>query len=246
MSATISLPAPAARNINAASSLLQLGLMIAGLFLALVFFNAFAGKALVNEVLTAESTESDEFSEFSEFGKPDSADQAAADFIEQPDDQAETLTPSMRGALDYVTRRYRVSQKALMPIFEAAQSTGREHGLDPLLIVAVIGIESGFNPLAESSMGAQGLMQVIPRFHKDKLPDGSVRRPGHNPFLDPVTNVQVGVQVLQESIRRRGSLIAGLQQYAGSSDADGAYASKVLAEKRRLEQTARRVVVAGT
>lgn len=227
MSATVTLNTPVVRNINATLSLVQLGLMIAGLLLALVFFNAFAGKAPVSDILSSESSLADEAPE--------------EDELDEPVSVIETLTPSMRGALDYVTRRYRVSQQALLPIFEAAQTTGRAHGVDPLLIVAVIGIESGFNPLAESSMGAQGLMQVIPRFHKDKLPEGA----GNGSFLDPVTNVQVGVQVLRESIRRRGGLIAGLQQYGGSSDAEGAYASKVLAEKRRLEQVSRRTVVAG-
>ena len=225
MSATLTLRAPVARNINATTSLVQLGLMIAGLFLAFVFLNTFVGKTLVNDFLRAEVSVPDEVSE--------------ADFSAEPEEPVETLTPSMRGALDYVTRRYRVSQKALMPIFEAAQTTGRERGLDPLLIVAIIGIESGFNPLAESAMGAQGLMQIIPRFHRDKLPEGA----GESPFLDPVTNVQVGVHVLQEAIRRRGGLIAGLQQYAGSSDPEGPYASKVLAEKRRLEQMAQRGTV---
>jgi soluble lytic murein transglycosylase-like protein len=227
MSATITLNAPVARNINATSSLVQLGLMIAGLLLALVFFNTFAGKTLVNQILTAELSAPDEISD--------------ADFLAEPDADVEVLTPRMYNALDYVTRRYRVSQKALLPIFEAAQLTGRERGLDPLLIVAIIGIESGFNPLAESSMGAQGLMQIIPRFHQEKLPEGA----GDSSLLDPVINVQVGVQVLQEAIRRRGGLIAGLQQYAGSSDSEGAYANKVLAEKRRLEQVGRRTVVAG-
>jgi hypothetical protein len=84
-------------------------------------------------------------------------------------------------------------------------------------------------------------MQIIPRFHQEKLPEGA----GDSSLLDPVINVQVGVQVLQEAIRRRGGLIAGLQQYAGSSDSEGAYANKVLAEKRRLEQVGRRTVVAG-
>lgn len=234
MSASITLNAPAARNINAATSLVQLGLMIAGLLLALVFFNAFAGKTLVTETLAAEVNVADEDSDLAEVDDIDPVDAPAAPL--------EKLTPAMRGALDYVTRRYRVSQAALLPVFEAAQVTGRKRGLDPLLIVAVIGIESGFNPLAESSMGAQGLMQVIPRFHKDKVPQGA----GDSPFLDPVTNVQVGVQVLQESIRRSGGLVAGLQQYGGSSDADGAYASRVLAEKQRLEQVARRrITVAG-
>jgi len=114
--------------------------------------------------------------------------------------------------------------------------------ITPLLIVAIIGIESGFNPFAESSMGAQGLMQVIPRFHQDKLPEGT----GDQPLLDPAINIRVGVDVPKEAIRRRGSLIAGLQYYAGSSETDGSYASKVLAEKDRLEQAARRSAGAAT
>jgi soluble lytic murein transglycosylase-like protein len=147
------------------------------------------------------------------------------------------LSPRMQGALNYVTRRYHVSPDALLPVFELAQMIGQERRIDPLLIVAVIGVESGFNPFAESTMGAQGLMQIIPRFHLDKVPDGA----GDRPFLDPAINLRIGVNVLEEAIRLRGGLIPGLQYYAGSSDPEGAYASKVLAEKERLEHAARRV-----
>ena len=78
-------------------------------------------------------------------------------------------------------------------------------------------------------------MQVIPRFHKDKLP----KNKGAKPLLDPVTNIRVGVRVLEDAIRRSGSLVAGLQSYAGSSDPHGKYSSKVLAEKARLEEAGR-------
>ena len=54
-------------------------------------------------------------------------------------------------------------------------------------------------------------MQVMPDIYKDKLPKDS----GEQPFLDPVTNIQVGVHVLEEAIRWRGSLTGGLQHYAG-------------------------------
>jgi soluble lytic murein transglycosylase-like protein len=145
----------------------------------------------------------------------------------------------MQGALDYVKRRYRVSPDAVTPVFEVAQRIGLERRIDPLLIVAIIGIESGFNPFAESPMGAQGLMQIIPRFHQDKLPEGT----GEQALLDPAINIRVGVGVLEEAIRRRGSLIGGLQYYAGSSDPEGFYANKVLAEKERLEQASRRNAV---
>jgi soluble lytic murein transglycosylase-like protein len=148
---------------------------------------------------------------------------------------AASLRPHFIGVLDYVKRRYHVSPEAVLPIFEVADLIGRERRIDPLLILAIIGVESGFNPFAESSMGARGLMQVIPRFHMDKVPKGL----GVHHLFEPAVNIHVGVRVLEEAIRRRGGLMAGLQYYAGSSDPKGRYAAKVLAEKSRLEKAAR-------
>ncbi|MFZ2853331.1 MAG: transglycosylase SLT domain-containing protein [Rhodocyclaceae bacterium] len=227
MSASMTVKAPPVRRFNAVTSLFFLGLLIAGLFLALHFFTPPARQLPASEALPATAGVSDKAVEARPVGKTA--------------DAGEILTQPMRGALDYVTRRYHVSQDALLPIFAAAQVTAREHGLDPLLIVAVIGIESGFNPLAQSTMGALGLMQVMPRYHRDKVPQGA----GNSHFLDPVINVQVGAQVLREAIHRNGGLVAGLQQYGGSPLSEGGYADKVLAEKRRLEQVAQRSAVAG-
>ena len=134
--------------------------------------------------------------------------------------------------------------KPLYPIdYEAyVKQSSISHNLDPYLVCAVIKSESNWDPEAESNQGAQGLMQVIPRFHQDKVPDGA----GEKALLDPVINIKVGTHVLEEAIRRRGGLIPGLQHYAGSSDPTGAYANKVLAEKHRLEQAARRASAAAT
>ena len=143
----------------------------------------------------------------------------------------------VRAALESVARRYRVSNEALLPIFEAAQVAGRERNIDPMVLIAVISVESSFNPYSQSVMGAQGLMQVIPRFHQDKIPEWA----GAQPFLDPVSNVHIGAHVLQETIRRQGGLMLGLQQYAGALDDDAmGYANKVMAEKQRLTQLVRR------
>ena len=151
--------------------------------------------------------------------------------------QTKPLAPAMKAALDLVSQRYRVSAEALLPVFETAQSVARERQLDPLLIIAVISIESRFNPFSQSPMGAQGLMQIIPRYHQDKV----LKTAGERPFLDPVMNVQLGAQILQEAIRRQGGLIEGLQYYAGAlGDDEQGYANKVLAEKLRLEQAPRR------
>lgn len=144
------------------------------------------------------------------------------------------LSASMALALESVAQRYRVSPEALQPVFLAAQAAAKD--IDPLLIIAIIGIESGFNPFAQSVIGAQGLMQVIPRFHRAKLPPQA----GNGAFLDPINNVNVGVQVLQEAIRRQGGLVEGLQYYAGAiDDPERGYANRVIAEKQRLELAVR-------
>lgn len=162
------------------------------------------------------------------------AGEVAGTVTEEPD---EMLSPRMRGAMTYVSKRYRVSTDALQPIFATTQAVGRELRLDPLLIIAVIGVESGFNPFSQSVVGAQGLMQVMPRFHLDKLPEDAEP----SAFLDPVTNVHVGARVLKESIRRYGDVESGLQQFGGAlNDPDRRYSSKVLAERGRLEQAALR------
>jgi len=164
-------------------------------------------------------------------------EEGASEFAAPAEQSAPALSPKMRGALDYVSRRYRVSTEALEPIFATAQAAGKELRLDPLLIIAVIGVESGFNPFSQSVVGAKGLMQVVPRYHMDKLPEEADRLA----FLDPVTNVRVGAKVLHESIHRTGGVETGLQQFGGAlNDPERRYSSKVLAEKQRLEQAGQR------
>lgn len=154
------------------------------------------------------------------------------------DAQSAQLNPELRAVAGYLARRYRVSVDAVEPMVSAAQSAGAKANLDPLLILAVMAIESRFNPFAESVMGAQGLMQVIPKYHQDKI---EADPSGKNPLLDPHTNIHVGVLVLKESIKRAGSVQGGLQQYNGApGDPAAQYSSKVLAEKQRLEEAARR------
>src|SRR4029078_5054166 len=90
-----------------------------------------------------------------------------------------------------------------------------------------------YNPVAESHMGAKGLMQVIPKFHGDKLTEHG----GESALLDPHTNIQVGAQILREYLRRFGETETALQMYAGAFDEpNSSYALKVLAERSRLEQ----------
>src|SRR5262252_3141181 len=142
-----------------------------------------------------------------------------------------------RALVSYVSRRYRIASSATEQLVDAAYDAGQQVGLDPLLILAVMAIESRFNPIAESGMGAKGLMQVIPKHHQDKLSDHG----GESAVLDPTTNILLGARILKEYIRRTGSLEAGLQFYNGALwDVTSQYAQKVLAEKERLQEAVRR------
>lgn len=138
-----------------------------------------------------------------------------------------------RELADVVARRYRVAGDAAGDVVSAVLHEGKAHGIDPVLILAVIAVESRFNPVAASEQGALGLMQVVPRFHMDKIAALGVAA-----MLRPDANIAVGVRILKDAIRKGGSdVAAGLQFYNGAVDDDSrAYANRVLDEQRRLEQ----------
>ena len=145
------------------------------------------------------------------------------------DNEIDALTGS-------VAKRYRVSGEAMRELVDTAYHEARRNRLDPLLIVAIIAIESRFNPIAQSEMGAMGLMQIIPQYHADKFAAA-----GGGSVLDPRVNIQVGSRVLKEYIVRGGTETAGLQLYNGSADdASNNYANKVIAERQRLQAAIRR------
>jgi len=136
----------------------------------------------------------------------------------------------------WLSKRYRVAGDAANMLVSTAYLTAREIKIDPLLILAVMAIESGLNPFAESPVGAQGLMQVMSKVHHDKFEDMG----GTKAALNPVANIRVGAQILKEYVSRGGSVEAGLKTYVGASafENDAGYGSRVMAEFQRLKQVA--------
>ena len=137
---------------------------------------------------------------------------------------------------DWLSKRYRVANDATNMLVSTAYVTASETKLDPLLILAVMAIESGFNPFAESPVGAQGLMQVMSKIHHAKFQ----KMGGMQAALNPVANIRVGAQILKEYVTRGGSVEAGLKTYVGAAafETDQGYGSKVLAEYKRLKLVA--------
>src|SRR6266850_8214793 len=84
--------------------------------------------------------------------------------------QARAETPverEQRTVTEFIAKRYRVSEFAISGYVATAYRAGEQHSVDPLLILAVMAVESRYNPVAESVVGAKGLMQVMPKYHLD-------------------------------------------------------------------------------
>ena len=167
---------------------------------------------------------------------PDIEPDAELDAIDRATATNPQDLPKQQAAVAYwLSKKYRVAPEPLSALVEEAYEIGLRTKLDPTLILAVMAVESGFNPFAQSPMGAQGLMQVMTRVHSDKYDSFG----GKLAAFDPLTNLRVGVKVLQECIKRAGTAEGGLRYYVGSStEDDGGYASKVIAEHARLKAVA--------
>jgi hypothetical protein len=132
----------------------------------------------------------------------------------------------------WLSKKYRVAPEPMSAIVAQAFETGRRLKLEPTLILAVMAVESSFNPFAQSSVGAQGLMQVMTKVHTDKYENFG----GKLAAFDPISNLRVGAKILLDCITRAGSVEGGLKQYVGTTTGDdGGYAEKVLLEQQRLD-----------
>ena len=102
-----------------------------------------------------------------------------AEVVETP------LEREQRTVAESIAKRYRIADAAATSFVSIAYRAADQHRLDALLILAVMAIESRYNPVAESVMGAKGLMQVIPKYHQEKL----FAHGGDQSLLEPEVNI---------------------------------------------------------
>jgi soluble lytic murein transglycosylase-like protein len=136
----------------------------------------------------------------------------------------------------FISQRYRVTVDATSEFVHHAYRAARDAKLDPMLVLAVMSVESSFNPKAQSHAGAQGLMQVLTRVHVEKfLPFGGIPA-----AFDPVANIRVGSVILKEYLQREGTVEGALKSYVGAALAahDGGYGMKVLNARERIAAAA--------
>jgi hypothetical protein len=149
---------------------------------------------------------------------------------------APALDREQQNIARFIAARYRVGVDATSEFVYHAYRAARDIKVDPMLVLAIMSVESSFNPKAQSHAGAQGLMQVLTRVHAEKfVPFGGIPA-----AFDPVANIRVGSAILKEYINREGTVEGALKSYVGAalSEHDGGYGAKVLNARERIAAAA--------
>jgi len=146
------------------------------------------------------------------------------------------LDVQQRAVAGYIKRKYGVSAEVVQELVRTAFVAGKRYGVDPLLVVAIMAVESSYNPIAESFAGAKGLMQIIPKYHLEKFAEFG----GEQSAFDPRVNIMVGARIVREYLlMHSGDLFTALQTYAGAmADREAIYTQRVLNEKDQLDALA--------
>ena len=136
---------------------------------------------------------------------------------------------NQRAVADFFEKKYSLDRAKIEEYVSNTILIAKEVNIDPVLLLAVISIESNFNPNTKSHAGAEGLMTSV---HKDKY----ALYGGTTEAVKPEVNIRVGAYILKYLIATAGSLRNGLKFYVGAANAedDGGYTDKVMAERNRL------------
>jgi len=139
---------------------------------------------------------------------------------------------NQRAVADFYEKKYKLDRAKIEEYVSNAVLIAKEVNIDPVLLLAVISVESNFNPHVKSHAGAEGLMQVMTSIHRDKY----ALYGGAADAVKPEVNIRVGAYILKYLIATSGSLRNGLKYYVGAANAetDGGYADKVMAERNLL------------
>lgn len=144
-------------------------------------------------------------------------------------DKVRSAASEQEGLVTYVSQTFRLSADMASRIVKTAYREALFAGVSPLLVLAIIEKESGFQPSARSPVGAIGLMQVMAKYHVDRF-----STPGKRIDLTHVeTNIKVGSRILREYLdAAQGNIKQALSRYSGGTKG---YSTAVLDTYQRLK-----------
>jgi soluble lytic murein transglycosylase-like protein len=128
-------------------------------------------------------------------------------------------TPTAEEIATVVSTHFHIGLHDALEIGQAVLNAARRYTISPVLLLAVIAVESSFDRFAVSVVGARGLMQVLPSQHRDLVLRTS-------DLTDARTNVRIGSAILQDYVRESdGNLEDALYRYSGGAKG---YAQRVV------------------
>lgn len=118
----------------------------------------------------------------------------AGDIAQLEDSDAATLM-----IYAFVSQNRHFNHELAWSIAEAILEESKRHSLDPLLVLAIIDVESRFKPKAVSSQGARGLMQIHPYVATVLAGEADIENwRGKESLDDPILNIKLGVFYLRQ------------------------------------------------
>jgi len=141
------------------------------------------------------------------------------------------LAPGIKALSRDIARRFHLAEGAAVGITRAAFTAAQARGIDPTLVLAIAAVESKFKPGAVNpATGAKGLMQIMPRWHHDKILDV-----GGEPSLMLIApNIAVGAAIMAEYLDAEdGDIQDALGHYLGTTGAE-TYVRRVNVEMAHL------------
>jgi len=124
---------------------------------------------------------------------------------------ADAEIASIRAFLE--TRRTGLARFEIDVLARTIVGEAHRNGLDPLLVMALIHVESRFNSFAVSPVGALGLMQVLPSTGEELAAELGIAWHGSQTLFDPIVNVRLGVAYLHQLSQRYEDLPTALAAY---------------------------------
>lgn len=149
------------------------------------------------------------------------------------DDKKVKKIQKMQKLAAYISNTYDIPIKNAEKIVYTTFEESNKKNLEPMLVLSLIDSESGFKQHIKSPVGAVGLTQVMPRYHKAKIAE--LKKSDGMDIFSIAGNIKVGTQILREYINLAGgNLQKGLQMYNGSaSDSKKRYSSKIMSKMQQ-------------
>jgi soluble lytic murein transglycosylase-like protein len=131
----------------------------------------------------------------------------------EPAEVARGVDPEVLAAAERLSESGVLLPEEIASLAEVLVQESRRLGLAPSLVLAVIEVESRFDPFAVSPVGALGLMQVLPSTAEPLASELRIEWRGARTLFDPVANLRIGLAYLAKLRDRFEDLPTALAAY---------------------------------